>query len=135
MKILVSSCLIDKRCRWHGRKAGYSTFVRKLLKEQNVEKLIDVCPELLGGLPCPRLPVKRLKGRVFETIADKKKRSLYTGRDVTEFFLKGANRTLEIALKEKPDLCILCQWSPSCDLTGLTGSLLVKNGFNVINTF
>ncbi|NMC75895.1 MAG: DUF523 domain-containing protein [Candidatus Methanofastidiosa archaeon] len=135
MKILVSSCLIGKPCRWHGKKTYFSSFLKNFLKTNSVSKIIDICPEMLGGLPTPRPPVKRIKGRVYETCADKQLRRLNTGKDVTVYFIKGAEKTLEIALKEKPDICILCKYSPSCDIQGITGSLLKLNNFIIINTF
>ncbi len=97
--------------------------------------MVPVCPEELGGLPTPRPPVKRQRGRVFETCADKKRRREVTGREVTDAFEAGADATLTIARKHRCRLAILCQWSPSCDKTGKTGRLLVDSGIEVVNTF
>lgn len=134
MKILISSCLIGKKARWHGRKTS-SQEALNFLKKHPEAQVIDICPEILGGLPCPRLPVKRVKGRIFETVPDKKKRKFYTGREVMAFFEAGAKKSLEIALREKPDICLLCKWSPSCDKMGVTGTLLEKHGFKIVNIF
>lgn len=135
MKILVSACLLAVPCRWHGKKTYYSSFIKKYLKENPHVVIVPACPETLGGLPVPRPAVKRLNGKVFETCADKTNRKNVTGKDVTKYFAKGAKETLLIALENNIDLAILCKWSPSCDISGITGKLLIKNNIEVINTW
>lgn len=134
-KILVSACLLGVPCRWHGKKVYKSSMVRRFEAQHPGVELISVCPERLGGLPTPRPPVKRRKDRVFETCADKKERRLVTGREVTSYFVAGAEATLRIAQKNDCHRAILCQWSPSCDKNGITGRLLAENGIEIINTF
>ena len=56
--VLVSACLLGERCRWHGRIHN-SSAARKLIGDS---PFIMACPELLGGLSCPRTPVKRRAG-------------------------------------------------------------------------
>jgi len=133
--VLISACLLGENCRWHGRKVYPSSFVRKYLATHPEVEVIPVCPEELGGLPTPRPPVKRRRGRVFETCADKAKRPQVTGKDVTAAFVAGAEATLAIAQKQGCRFAILCQWSPSCDLNGITGRLLSQNGIRIKNTF
>jgi len=135
MKILVSACLLGQPCRWHGKNIRPSSFIEKYKIENPDHVLIAVCPETLGGLPTPRPPVKRRKGRVFETCADKKNRKNVTGPEVTDYFIKGAQETLKIAQREGITKAFLCYWSPSCDKTGITGKLLIENGIEVINTW
>ena len=135
MKILVSSCLIGERCRWHGKKSGISSFIKKYVKQNKEVELIPVCPEMLGGLPCPRPPVKRRQGRVWETCEDKKMRKFVTGRELTEEYQNGAIKALEIAKKNNCKTAIMCNFSPSCDKEGITGKLLIAQGLDVINTF
>lgn len=135
MNILISKCLIGEPCRWHGKKQSVSTFVRRYLEQHPDAKLIPVCPEVLGGLSVPRPPVKRRKGRVFTTCEDKSMRKYVTGDDVTEQFLAGAKKTLSICKRNKCEIAIMCKWSPSCDVNGITGKLLAENGIAIINTF
>lgn len=90
---------------------------------------------MLGGLPCPRPPVKRIKGRVYETSADKESRPCVTGVDRTDAFLLGAQRTLEICQQRGIKKAILCSRSPSCDRNGYTGKLLAAHGIEIINVF
>ena len=134
-KVLVSSCLLGVSCRWHGKKLYLSTFVKRFIKEHPDIELISVCPEMLGGLPCPRPPIKRRNGKAFFTCADKKLRKDVTGEEVTNILEKGANITLKKARDNNIKLAILCNWSPSCDIRGFTGKLLSENDIEVINTW
>lgn len=135
MNILVSSCLLGIPCRWHGKKLYLSSFIKKYQKNNAHIKIISVCPETLGGLPTPRPPVKRCNGKVFETCPDKTMRKNITGKEITKYFIKGAEKTLAIALKNNIELAILCNWSPSCDKSGITGKLLIANNIKIINTW
>ena len=52
MKILVSACLLGIDCKYNGKNNKNET-VLELLKDHD---LIPVCPEIMGGLPTPRIP-------------------------------------------------------------------------------
>lgn len=134
-KIFVSSCLMGVNCRWHGKKIYKSTMVKRLEKDNPDKEVIHGCPEMLGGLECPRKPVKRRGGKVFITCEDKKNRKNITGKELTKEFKKGAEEVLKICLKNKIKKAVLCKWSPSCDERGITGKLLIKNRIEVFNTF
>ena len=133
--ILVSACLLGTACRWHGEEQRTSSFVKKFMAANPDVNFVPVCPEVLGGLPTPRPPVKRKQGRVYETCPEKENRKNVTGKDVTKFFLDGAEKTLAIAAEHHCKRAILCKFSPSCDVKGVTGRLLTDNGIEVINTF
>lgn len=135
MNILISSCLLGEPCRWHGKRIPTSGFVRRWLADHPDAYPVPVCPEVLGGLPVPRPPVKRRKGRVYETCPDKENRKNVTGADVTDAFILGAKKTLAVARRKKCTIAILCKWSPSCDCKGITGKLLAENGIKIINTW
>jgi len=128
MTCLVSSCLYGIQCRWHGKKVP----IPKIIK-QIKEPIIHACPELLGGLPCPRPPVKRKGDQIFETCPEKENRKNVTGKDLTKEFKKGAYKTLILCAEHDIDTAYLCRWSPSCDKNGVTGKLLIKYGIEVIN--
>ena len=134
-KILVSACLLGEPCRWHGRPVSFSRAVLEFIRDCPCAELIPVCPELLGGLPVPRPPCKRVGGRVFETCADKSRRREVTGPERTAEFVAGAELTLEIARRWGCRRAILCRYSPSCDSAGITGRLLLDNGIDVWDTF
>lgn len=52
MKILVSACLLGIDCKYNA-KNNKNEQVLKLLKDHD---LVPVCPEIMGGLPTPRIP-------------------------------------------------------------------------------
>jgi len=70
------------------------------------------------------------------------------GCDVTNSFIAGANKTLEIAKKNRIEIAVLKEKSPSCgygriydgsftsilvDGNGVTVDLLLENGINIIS--
>ena len=100
MKIMVSACLLGENCKYNGGNNRN----RGLLNLLSGHEIIPICPEVLGGLPVPRIPAEIVNGTVInrENIS------------VDELFRQGAKKALEIAKKEKPDLIILQSRSPSC---------------------
>ena len=100
MKIMVSACLLGENVKYNGGNNKSEALLR-LLESHTV---IPVCPEVLGGLPVPRTPVEIVKGTVTNR----------NGESVDEAFRRGAQKALDIANREKPDLIILQSRSPSC---------------------
>jgi len=133
--VLVSACLLGIPCRWHGDKLRPSSYVRRWLREHPGAEIIPVCPEMAGGLPTPRPPVKRRKGHVYETHVKKILRKHITGRELTLEFHAGAQVALQVAMEHGCSEAILCKWSPSCDKTGITGKLLTRSGIKITNVF
>ena len=99
MKIMVSACLLGENCRYDG---GNNKDDRITALAEDHE-LIPVCPEVMGGLPIPRIPAEIRDGVVINR----------EGRSVDTEFRSGAQKCLEIAKKEQPDLVILKSRSPS----------------------
>ena len=131
---LCSACLLGIKCRYDGK----DNLNEKVVELAKREKLIPVCPERLGGLPTPREPAEIQGNRVVT----------YSGKDVTEYFERGAKKVLKIAKLLGIKEAILKQKSPSCgsgkiyDGTfsgtiikgdGITARLLKKNGVRVIS--
>ena len=134
MKIMVSACLAGENCKYNG---GNNRNEKVLQLMQNNE-VITICPEQMGGLPTPRIPAEIRNGLV--TARD--------GRIVDTEFRSGAEKCLEIARQEQPDLIVLQSRSPSCGVkqrydgtfsgkltkgAGVTADLLMKNGFRCID--
>ena len=132
--ILVSSCLLGKNCKYNGGNNNNEN-VKNLSKTYNI---IEICPEVLGGLPTPRYPSEINGNKVINKI----------GEDVTSYFEKGASITLEIALKNNIKYAILKENSPSCGFgtiydgsfssniingNGIAADLLFKNSIVVLN--
>lgn len=134
MKIMVSACLAGENCKYNGGNNRNEKIIE--LISQN--EAVLVCPEVLGGLPTPRIPAEIVDGTVINK----------DGISVDKEYRRGAEQTLKIAEREKPDIIILQSRSPSCgvnqrydgtftgtriDAPGITAELLIKNGFQVID--
>ena len=134
MKIMVSACLAGENCKYNGGNNRNE----KVLRLMEDHEVITVCPEQMGGLPTPRVP-SEIRGGIV-TARD--------GRIVDREFRSGAEKCLEIAKREQPDLIVLQSRSPSCgvkqrydgtftgtltDGAGVTAEFLIKNGFHVID--
>ncbi|WP_307977554.1 DUF523 domain-containing protein [uncultured Phascolarctobacterium sp.] len=100
MKILVSSCLLGKNCKYNGG----NNLNQGVLEFIEGHEVIGVCPERLGGLSTPRLPAEIVAGLVTNK----------EGVSVDNEFRKGAQEALAVALENKVDLAILQSRSPSC---------------------
>lgn len=132
-KILVSSCLLGLNCKYD-RGNNYSNEIDEFLKDYDV---IPICPEIMGGLPTPRVASERLGDKVITK----------DGKDVTEQYKKGAEETLSLAKKYDVKKALLKLRSPSCgseiiydgtfthtviDGDGVTAELLKNNGIEII---
>ena len=100
MKIAVSACLLGHNCKY----SGGSNRSQKVLDYIEGHEVIPVCPEVTGGMPIPRVPVELKDGKAINR----------DGEDVTEFFLRGVEKTMEKLDGENIDLAILQPRSPSC---------------------
>ncbi len=134
MKILVSACLLGEPCRYDGKSKPCDTV--RALGERHT--LIPICPEVMGGLPTPRVPSEiQQSGRVVNR----------DGVDVSDYYLRGAQIALELAHEHGCTLAILKEKSPSCGSReiydgsfsgnlisgqGICARLLEANGIRVI---
>ncbi len=134
MKILISACLAGDNCKYNGG----NNLNQKLMGFLADHDVVKVCPEVLGGLPTPRIPAEIQNGQVINR----------EGKNVTKEFMLGAQKAFEIVRKEKPDLIILQSRSPSCgikqiydgsfsgrkiDGQGLFAALCIKAGCKVLD--
>lgn len=135
MKILVSACLLGENCKY----SGGNNYSPDVLKYVECHEVIPVCPEVLGGLPAPRVPSEISDGAVVNR----------EGVSVDREFRLGAEKALKIAKEEEIDLAILKSRSPSCGVkqiydgsftgklipgSGVFAQLLRGNGFNVMDS-
>lgn len=102
MTILISACLLGENCKYNGK----NNFNQELADfiSKNKCKVVPVCPEVLGGLPTPRIPSEIVKGTVINR----------EGINVDTEFRLGAQKALQKALAEKVCFAILKAKSPSC---------------------
>ena len=132
-RILVSSCLLGLNCKYNGGN-NYLNEIDEFLKDYEV---IPICPEIMGGLPTPRVGAERLEDKVITK----------DGRDVTKQYKKGAEECLFLAKKYGVKKALLKLRSPSCgsnkiydgtfthtviDGDGVTAELLKNNGIEII---
>jgi len=114
---LVSSCLLGLCTRYDGASKPNADCVRLL--QHTI--LIPVCPEQLGGLSTPRERSILTGGDGRDVLAGTARVITESGRDVTEYFIRGAHMTLEIANLNTASTAILKAKSPSCGAHGAMG--------------
>ena len=100
MKIAVSACLLGENCKYNGG----NNFNEKLAKFLEGHEVVGVCPEVLGGLPTPRLT-----SEIVDVVVRHK-----DGTSVDKEFRKGAEESLKIVKDMGAELVILQSRSPSC---------------------
>jgi len=141
-KIIVSSCLIGKRCAYDG-KIRENSLVKKLCADFGC---IDICPEMAGGLTSPREANEIDSGSGEDVIDGKARVVSLSGKCNTERFVKGARIALKCALLAGVSIAVLKQKSPSCGKgqiysgkfngvlrngNGVTAALLLRRGIRV----
>ncbi len=109
-KMIVSGCTAGLPCSHDGR-ARLSESVRSLVEDG---RAIPVCPEQLSGMPTPRETAEIAGGDGADVLDGKATVASQSGRDLTERFLEGARRALEIAQRHGCRQAILKARSPSC---------------------
>lgn len=134
MKIMVSACLLGENCKY----SGGNNRNEKVLEYIKGHEVFPVCPEVMGGLPTPRVPAEIIGGKVVNK----------DGVSVDREFRAGAQTALEIAKREQIDLAILQPRSPSCGAReiydgtfsgrripgqGVFTRMLCENGFRVVD--
>lgn len=136
--ILVSSCLLGLPTRYDGK----SKTARDLPLDGAIP--IAVCPEMLGGLPCPRPKNMLTGGDGFAVLKGNAVVMDESGKDVTSCFIRGAELSLKLALEHKATSVFLKSKSPSCgcgkvyidgvlkDGYGVTSALLFQHGITCI---
>lgn len=139
-KILISSCFLGNKVRYDGKDNLLVN--NSILKWQQENRLVVICPELAGGLSIPRPPAEL--NFIGEAIIVK----TITGEDVSQAFQQGANQALLLCQQQKIRYALLKESSPSCGSSsiyngqfsgekiageGVTTSLLRANGINVFS--
>ena len=102
IKVLISACLLGDNVKYSGGN-NLTLELVILLEKYNVD-IVKVCPECFAGLPIPRVPSEIREDKVYGK----------DGRDITEEFLSGAEKTFKIAKENQIDFAILKERSPSC---------------------
>ena len=134
VKILVSACLLGENCKY----SGGNNRNERVLEYVKGHEVIPICPEVMGGLSTPRPPAEIVDGVVINK----------EGVNVDMEYRLGAQRALEIALREGAEAAILQSRSPSCGVReiydgtfsgaripgmGVTARLLKEHGIRVLD--
>jgi len=142
--MMVSACLAGVNCVYDGSHNRQSHFVRLMLEGE----VLLFCPEVLGGMRIPHPPSEICGGDGLAVLEGRARVVSRDGRDVTEFFILGARKTLAFARKHAVTTAVMKAKSPSCgcgriyDGTftktlvpgfGVTAALLKQNGIEVIS--
>lgn len=134
MKVLVSSCVLGKNCKYNGGGNSLNLNVLEFLKDKEI---IEICLELLAGLPISRPSVELVNDVVREK----------SGKNVDGDY----RRAVQLAMRKIEDLdidlVILQSRSPTCganqiyDRTftgklvkgqGLFAKALMERGYKII---
>ena len=99
-KVVVSACLMGRNCKY----SGGNNYNEKLHKWLEGKEVIEVCPEVAGGLPTPRTPVELVNGVATDCDG--------ISRDAE--FHSGSRLILQELEGEEIDCVILQSRSPSC---------------------
>lgn len=112
-KILVSACLLGDKVKYNGK----DNYIKEIEELKQYYEIIPICPEMMGGLSCPREPSEIFKGRV---ISESKK-------DVTYAFNKGAKQVLNIVKYLNIKKALLKEKSPSCGKSEIYDGTFTNN--------
>lgn len=144
VRFVVSACLIGKHCFFDGR-AGCNQQVKELYAKGEA---IALCPEELGGLKTPRPPAEIVGGTGNDVLAGRAFAFNKEGKDVSINYIRGSRAFLQLASDYGISQAILKARSPCCGKgmiydgtfthslrngSGVTASLLLKNGFEVFS--
>ncbi|MFQ5432690.1 MAG: DUF523 domain-containing protein [Nitrospinota bacterium] len=129
---MASACLVGVNCRYDGGEKTEPEIRERFMRGE----IIPFCPETLGSLPVPRLPM-RLDGGTGGNVLDGKAKIVNeTGGDtemLTAALIKGANKSAAIAAAIRPKKIYLKSKSVSCGVAvnGVTAELLKRAGFRL----
>ncbi|MDP8253840.1 MAG: DUF523 domain-containing protein [Candidatus Kaelpia aquatica] len=143
--ILVSSCLVGKKCCYDG-KSRLNHTAKGLCRGCRV---IDVCPEVLAGLGIPRVASEIASDGDGGAVLNGASKVIdLEGHDLTDLFIEGAREALKIAKNNNVKYAIMKSHSPSCGVgliydgsfsdtlkngDGVTVALFKREGIEVVS--
>ena len=98
-----------RRCR-DGHALDFESALQALVPRG----VLPLCPELFGGLPCPRAPADFFDGDGADLVFGRARLIDRLGRDVSAPFVDGARIALELARAHGVRAALLKEGSPSC---------------------
>lgn len=138
----ISACLVGENCKYNGNNN-----LRENMLDLKKDAVL-ICPEVLGGMSIPRKPSEIEKEYCGEDVLKGNAKVIDADEnDVTEYFITGAYKALEIVKKYNITKVYLKQSSPSCGSgkiydgtfentkkcgNGVAAALFKQNGIEVI---
>jgi len=146
IRVLVSACLMGQPVRYDGAVVVFNN--RILNQWEQEERIVPFCPEVAAGLTVPRPPAEISGGDGGGVLSGYGRVSNVLGENVTDNFIDGAQKALELAHLREIKLAVLKDGSPSCGSTyiydgsfsgkqkpgkGSTAALLEEEGVRVFS--
>jgi uncharacterized protein YbbK (DUF523 family) len=146
IRVLVSACLMGQPVRYDGAAMVFNNHI--LNQWQQEERIVPFCPEVAAGLTVPRPPAEISGGDGGGILSGYGRVLNVLGENVSDYFIDGAQKALELAHIRGIKLAVLKDGSPSCGSTyiydgsfsgkqktgkGLTAALLEKEGIRVFS--
>jgi len=141
-KVLVSACLLGRRCRYDGDHN------RDLALEEELsargEEALPFCPEEAAGLPTPRPPIWIERESATAVLEGRDRIVSDRGEDVTTALRSGAEQALAECRAHGATKAYLKERSPSCGVAsthvadvlvpgpGLAAALLAREGIEAV---
>lgn len=119
--VAISACLLGEKTRWDGDDRLTPAAVDPLLADPTVA-VLPLCPEILGGMGCPRPPVHFADGDGDALAAGGPARVVDDrGADRTAELAAGAARADALAAAAGATSALLKERSPSCGVRVIHG--------------
>jgi uncharacterized protein YbbK (DUF523 family) len=116
--IAISSCLAGIECRYNGSHS----LVGKIKELVEQDRVLLICPELLGGFLTPRESAEIVGGTGEDVLDGNAKVIEKSRKDVTKLYIEGAYKALNTIQEANVRYVVLKESSPSC------GSTMIYNG-------
>ncbi len=145
-KILVSACLLGETVRYDGKSNLKSDiWLQQCIAQARV---ISFCPEVSAGMSVPRSAAEIVNGDGYDVLSGDASVIDNTGINVSDKFIRGAEKALAQCQRYNIRIAILAQRSPSCGNKtiydgsfssktrtgpGVTAALLTQNEIQVFN--
>lgn len=121
---VVSACLLGERTRYDGQDKAMPLATAPLCHNDAI-RVLPLCPEILGGMGCPRPPVHFEVGdgdaEVARVVDDR-------GVDRTAALMEGARRADALAEIAGASQALLKENSPSCGVHAVYGPKGIQRG-------
>jgi uncharacterized protein YbbK (DUF523 family) len=129
--VVVSACLLGEAVRWDGADRRLPAAVDPLLADPAV-RVLPLCPELLGGMGCPRPPVSFAAGDGVALLDGGGRVVDDRGRDASAALRAGGLRAADLARRAGARAALLQERSPSCGTHQVHGPAGLQPGQGVL---